>query len=131
MRPISKKTAARKAECREFREQLKLDVDGRCEICGHDPTRVKWGQISWEMEEHHIARGIHRAKALCKRYAVLWLCWRCHYEEVHGNVEWPQSQQLAVLRRSRPQDFDLVAFNALTGWGKNRITEDDVKAWEE
>ncbi len=125
MRCISKTAATRKAEDRTFLKQLFEEVE-RCEICGHDPTRASSGFLAWRMVAHHIARGIHREKARVKRCAVLLVCWRCHTERVHGNEDWPQSRQLAVLKKSRPEDYDLAAFNALIGWGKNRITEEDV-----
>ena len=128
MRPMSKKTAARTDECRPFREQLVLEV-GRCEICGHDPSRVLSGDVAWALHVHEIARGPHRQKALDARYAVLVLCWHCHMERVHGNEDWPEARQLAVLRRSRPQDYDLVSYNALIGRGKNRITEEDINCY--
>lgn len=128
MRRMSKKTAARFAECKPFRSALVAET-GHCEICGHGLSRVKRGDVAWQMMEHHIARGIHREKALGKRYAVLVLCYRCHIERVHGNEYWPEARQLGALRRSRPQDYDLPAYNALIGWGPNRITEEDVDQW--
>jgi len=123
MQPISKKKAARDAEEAAFKRKL-CDELGVCEICGPDATRAKS-----DIEMHHIARGIHREKASVARFAVLLLCWRCHELEVDDPAKWPQSRQLAVLKRSRPQDYDLAAFNALVGWGRYRITEDDVKQW--
>ena len=123
MRRVSKNKAARDAEEAAFKRKL-CDELGVCEICGPDATRAKS-----DIELHHIARGCHREKASVERCAVLLLCWTCHKLRVHGKVEWPQSRQLAVLKRSRPQDYDLAAFNALVGWGRYRITEDDVKQW--
>ncbi len=130
MQRISKKTAAREAEYREFREQLKREV-GHCEICGHDPERVEPGQIAWALHEHHIARGLHRQKAQGKRFAVLVLCYVCHIARIHGKVrmpneDWPEARQLAALKWSRPQDYDLEAYNRLIGWGPDRITEEEV-----
>jgi hypothetical protein len=131
MRRISKKTAARKAKCRPFREQLKRDV-GHCEICGHDPSRAKRGYVAWALDVldiHEIARGTHRSKAMNKRYALLVVCRYCHMERLSDPAEWPKARQLAALRRSRPEDYNLAAFNALVGWGKNRITEEEVSQW--
>jgi hypothetical protein len=34
--------------------------------------------------------------------------------------------QLAVLKKRRPADYDLAAYNRLIGLGPNRITEEDV-----
>ena len=125
LRRISKRTAARKAECRQFREQLRREV-GRCEICQHDPSQAKFGQIAWALHVHEIARGGHRQKAVDKAYAVLVLCWHCHVERVHGSEHWPEARQLAVLKTSRPQHFDLAKYNALIGLGPDRITEEEV-----
>ena len=122
MRRASKKTAARIAECADFRAQLKREV-GHCELCGHDPHWVRPGSIAWALHTHEIARGPNRQKALDKRFALLVLCYRCHMERIHGNEEWPESRQLAVLKRSRPSDYDLAAYNTLVGRGPNRITE--------
>lgn len=132
MRNISKKKIARDRECREFREQLKRDVK-TCELCGYDPERAHWNreQIAWSLHEHHIARGVHRSKAKCKRFAVLFLCFRCHMYRIHGNEDWPESRQLAVLLKSRPHDHNLAAYNELIGWGPGRISEDDVRKWTE
>ena len=128
MRSRSKKTAAREDECRDFRVAFRKEV-GHCEICGHDPTRVKYGQIAWVIHIHEISRGALRLKSLDKRFAILAVCWRCH-EELGNRTEWPDARQLAVLRRSRPEDFSLEKFNQLVGRGANRITEEDVEAYD-
>ena len=114
MRRISAKKRKRDREARPFREQLLIEV-GRCEICGN-----RWidGLIV-----HEIARGFSRSAALDKRYAVLVVCNGCH-DKVDG---WTRIRQLRVLKRSRPADYDLVAFNKLVGYGENRITEEDVE----
>ncbi len=130
MRRISKNKARRDAECRPFREQLKREV-GHCEICGHDPTRVKWGDIAWRLGVHEIARGPFRDRAQDKPYAVLVVCYRCHTERLSSAAEWPKARQLAALRRSRPEHHDLKAFNSLIDWGPDRISEEDVTAWAE
>lgn len=127
MRYQSKKTAARERECHEFRWLFTQEVC-RCEACGHDPTNVKPGQIRWRLETHEIARGSLRQKALDKRYAILRVCLPCH-DEMGNRREWPDARQLAALRKSRPDDYDLVAFNKLVGRGPNRITQEDVDAY--
>jgi cytochrome c553 len=129
MRRQSKKTAQRERECKAFRMALVQQV-GRCEICGHRPDATAPGYIRWRIFCHEIARGAHRQKALDKRFSILALCWRCH-QEVHDDTGWPEARQLAVLKRSRPADFDLAAYNALIGRGPERITQGDVDAWEE
>lgn len=129
MRRVSKKTAARTAECRDFRKQL-IQAVGRCEVCGHDPAR--WlinGRILWHLECHEIARGPLRQKALDKPYAVLVVCFRCHDDKVSDKSEWPESRQLAALKKSRPGDFDLASYNQLVGRSPTRISEEDVSQW--
>ena len=125
MKPFSKKRAARNADCREFRRSLIAEV-GHCELCGHDPRRVRPGNIAWALAVHEIARGCHRHKALDQRYAVLVVCWRCHEERLSSRAEWPEARQLAALKRSRPGDYDLAAYNALVGRGPERVTEEEV-----
>ena len=104
---------------------------GHCELCGHDPSRVRPGSVKWALHEHHIARGIHRGKAKGKRFASLALCFRCHMHRIHGGKEqWPEARQLAVLKRARPADYDLTAYNQLIGYGPERLSEEDVGEWE-
>jgi len=104
---------------------------GHCELCGHDPTRTKFGNVRWALHEHHIARGVHRAKAVGKRFTTLALCYHCHINRIHnGREHWSQARQLAILKRSRPADHDLPAFNELVGYGPDRITEADVDKWQ-
>jgi len=131
MRRVSKKTAARIAECREFRAELVREV-GHCELCGHDPSlvnRLRQGRIAWALHVHEIARGPHRMKALDKRFALLVVCYLCHEYRLSSRAELPEARQLAALLTSRPHDFDLPAFNALVGYGPRRITEEEVDAW--
>lgn len=128
--PVSAKRRKRMAEVREFREQLVAAI-GRCEVCGLDPTRVKPGQIAWSISCHEIANGPDRDKALDKRFACLVVCWLCNSEELTNKAKWPQARQLALLKRRRHEDHDLAAFNALVGYGPNRITDADVARYEE
>ena len=129
LRRISKKKAARDRQCKPFRDELKREV-GRCELCGYNPASMRYGEPLREMNQHEIPRGPFRDRARDKRYAVLWLCESCHMLRIHGNDDWPQARQLAALLKSRPHDHNLAAYNALIGWGPNRITEDDVNEWE-
>ena len=126
--PVSKKTAKRLDECRDFRRELVAWVR-HCEICGHDPERVERGGVRWMLCCHEIARGPLRLKALDQRYALLILCYRCHMARVHGDELWLEARQLAVLKKSRPEDYDLAAYNKLVGYGPKRITEADVGKW--
>lgn len=128
MKRMSKKTASRASDVRDFRLDLIREI-GVCEICGHDPARAKAGFLAWRLDLHEIARGVNRQAALDKRYALLCLCYKCHLERIHGELNWPESRQLAALKRSRPQDYNLVAYNLLIGRGPKRITEKDIAAW--
>ena len=90
---------------------------GCCEVCG-----FRWRS---RLCVHEIAQGTDRAKALDKRFAVLVLCEACH-GRIHNEVGWPRVRQLAVLKRSRPEDMDLPAFNKLCGNAANHITMEEV-----
>lgn len=101
---------------------------GRCEICGRSPARPHRGKPR-ELSSlccHEIACGPHRQKALDKPFAMLVLCWWCNGHVVTDKKTWPEARQLGVLRARRPNDYDLAAYNALVGYGPDRITEDDV-----
>lgn len=128
LRRQSKKHAATERVAATLKAEL-MDKVGRCEICGHDPARVGWGGVAWRMDLHEIARGCHRAMARGKRFSSLLVCYPCH-EDLGSAVEWPESRQLAALRRSRPADYDLAAYIALVGRGPVRITEEEVDAWQ-
>jgi len=95
-------------------------------VCSYDPQRVRPGAIRWALYCHEIARGIHRQKALDKRYAILVVCPVCH-DDLDNTAAWPEARQLAFLNLSRPDDLDIPAYNALVGWGPHRITERDVE----
>ena len=76
---------------------------------------------------HEIANGPDRQKALDQPYAILVLCGWCNLVEVEDKAKWPQARQLAALRRRRPADYDLPAFNHLVNpRAPNRITEEEV-----
>lgn len=108
-----------------------IEAAGKCEICGHSPARPhigKPGELS-QLCCHEIANGPLRQKALDKPFAILVLDWWCNGNVVTNKQEWPEARQLAVLLEKRPNDFDLAAYNALVGYGPNRITEEDVDQW--
>lgn len=97
-------------------------------ICGHFPGRPHSGKPA-ECSRlccHEIANGTHRQKAIDKPYAILVLCWSCNSEVVTDKSLWPETRQLALLKRKAPEDYDLEAYNAIVGWGPDRITENDV-----
>lgn len=125
MRRESPKTRKRRQSCSKFRRELIQRV-GHCEMCGHSPRSARTGDVAWSLCVHEIARGSHRQKALDAAYAVLVLCYLCHAEIHEGKERWTEARQLGLLRRSRPEDFDLEAYNRLIGLGPNRIAEEDV-----
>ncbi len=128
MRRVSNERATRIASCQDFRKQLVRTV-GHCELCGHDPKRVRPGGVAWALHVHEICRGCHRSKALDKPFALLVVCFKCHEFRLSSRAEWPESRQLAVLKRRRPEDYDLGLFNKLVGWGPRRVTAEEVAAW--
>lgn len=129
MRKVSKKRAKRNAQAKPFRDELR-DRVGHCEICGHDPKRVRFGAIAWALHVHEIARGTaNRHKAMDKAYATLVVCFPCHSGPLESRELWPEERQLAALRRSRPNDYSLADYNTLVARGKRRITEEDVAQW--
>lgn len=101
---------------------------GQCELCRYDPTRERHGLA---LVRHHIMRGPLRQKSTGKRFATLILCRKCHMERIHGNENWPEARQLALLKRVRPGDYDLSAYNAIKGYGPERIAEADIAKWED
>ena len=125
MRRISKKTAARASECREFRRALVAEV-GRCEVCGHDPQRP--GGIRWKLVCHEILNGPLRQRCLDKRHSLIVACWLCNSDVLTDKAAWPEARQLAALLKSRPDDYDLRAHNLLANpSAPYRITERDVE----
>jgi len=109
LRYESKKTTDRKAECQDFRAALVAEV-GHCEMCGHDPRKTRPGMIAWELCCHEIANGANRQKCLDKRFGLLVLCWPCNSEEATNKAIWPEARQLALLKRSRPKDYNLPMY---------------------
>jgi hypothetical protein len=103
MRPVSKKRQELMEKVKPIRDALREEV-GHCEICGCSRGTL---------DVHEICRGVHRAAALDKPFALLLLCRKCH-EEVGSAAEWPEARQLALLAKSRPSQFNLTAYLALT-----------------
>lgn len=110
-----------------------LRDEGDCEICGHGPDNPhpdKPWQMS-VMNAHEILNGMgRRQKARGVRYASLRLCAWCNLYVVVNKKDWPASRQLAALRASRPEDYDLVAFLELRNPNAPQaITEAEVEQW--
>jgi hypothetical protein len=109
MRSNTPARRALNAAAAEWREELRNSV-GRCEFCG------QWVRA---LSVHEVARGNGiRPKALRAEYAVLVLCVdldsACHrtLERLAGDDQ--RALGLALLRRSRPEDYDLERFYRLT-----------------
>ena len=118
MRPVSKKRQKLMREVKPIRDGLR--ALGICEVCG-----TSRGQF----DVHEISRGVHRASALGKLFALLLVCRKCH-EGLGSAAEWPESRQLAVLAKSRPKQFSLTDYLALTSpRAPCRIEIMDVLSW--
>lgn len=116
MKQISDKARKRNAEAKPVREALRSEV-GRCEVSG----------ALGPFDVHEICRGVHRSKALDKRFALLVVCRRAH-EDLGSAKKWPEARQLAVLAERRLFDFDLKAYLELTSpRAPNRITLEEVQ----
>jgi ribosomal protein S14 len=102
MRAKSPVRRKRDAKAKPVRDALR--ALGHCEICGVSRTRL---------DVHEICRGQFRQAALDKPFALLLLCRKCH-DEVGSAAVWPEARQLAVLAKSRPNDFSLADYLALT-----------------
>ena len=121
MRQVSKKRQALMREVKPIRDALRAEV-GCCEICGCSRGTL---------DVHEICRGVHRQAALDKPFALLLLCRKCH-DDVGSAAEWPESRQLAVLAKSRPKQFSLADYLALTSpRAPRRIEIHEVLEWLE
>lgn len=120
MRQVSNKQARRNREAKPVRDALRAEV-AACELCGTTKGRF---------DLHEICRGVHRQKALDKRFALLVVCrFPCH-EKLGSAAEWPEARQLALLKARRPEDFDLSAFLELTSpRAPRRIELSEVLEW--
>jgi hypothetical protein len=133
VRGISERNSKRLAEARPIRQGLlERHRDAGCWICGHgpkNPWRDKPADCS-RLCVHEVACGANRQKALDQLYAVLVLCWFCNGHVVTNKGDWPEARQLAVLRRSAPENYDLVAYNALVNpRAPHRITPAEVDSF--
>jgi hypothetical protein len=118
LKTASDKRRKRNAEVRDFRLAFVTELS-RCEYCGMPKPPN-------ELAPHEIASGTaDRQKALDKRFAMLAVCQlRCH----ERTQLLSKTKQLALLWISRPEDLDVLAFNALRGRGPRAITVDEVMA---
>jgi hypothetical protein len=89
---------------------------GKCEVCGSRKIEYLCG--------HEIVRCGLRKFVFTLKAIVLVVCNACH-----GRIEreaWPKARQLACLRRSRPNDYDLEIVNR---WSTGRISQEEVEKW--
>ena len=112
MRRMSEKARKVYAEAKPIRDALRAEVK-RCECCG----RKESDRFRGNFDVHEILNGPLRMKTLGERCSLLVVCRECHDERVHGSTTLSASGraafQLALLLRSRPNDFDLERFNWL------------------
>ncbi len=117
MKQVSPKRAALNAAVEPYRQSLRQRV-GKCEWCINTDS----GLIV-----HEIARGQFRADALDKPFATLVLCAACH-QDLH---ELPAPHAvcigLALLRYSRPEDFNIERFYQLTA--RRWPSEELISRW--
>lgn len=113
MRRVSLKRQRRNREAEPARRSL-LERVARCEFCGRHNAGLA---------NHEILRGSYRQQALDKPFAILILCDECH--DLMGGRSW--AEQLAILRRSRPADFNLRLFHELAG--RHKPSSDEVALW--
>lgn len=119
MRKVSDKRRQRNLEAKPVRDSLR--ELGHCEICG---------TTKGQLDVHEICRGVHREAALDKLFALLLVCRRCHEDKLSSAAEWSEARQLAVLAKSRPNDFSLAAYLELTSpKAPRRIAITDVLSW--
>ena len=119
MRRISNKRRNRQAEAKPFRDALVASV-GHCERCHKTPKQ------GVRLCVHEISNGPLRQKSLDQPYAVLVLCWGCNGLATDKG-RWSEAAQLRCLLESRPDHYDLVAYNYLVRPNApDRITQDDV-----
>lgn len=116
MRKESTKHRTSRLAAQQPRQDLLEEVD-RCEWCG---SRTR------PLSVHEILRGSLRSLSQAARFAQLVLCegeGGCH--ALMGGR--PLAEQLAILKRSRPAEFDLEAFWGLAN--RRYPYREDVDRW--
>lgn len=120
MRPVSKTRQALMRNVKPIRDSLRAEV-GCCEICG---------KTNGTLDIHEIGRGCSRALCLGERCALLLVCRKCHEEKLSHASEYPEARQLAVLAKSRPNEFSLSDYLTITSpRAPKRIEMHDVLEW--
>ena len=112
MKRISLKRRQRLTEAQPWRKELR--EQGYCDWCSVRAGDYFKG-FPVQLEEHEIARGIHRQRALDQPCATLLLCSRCH-DELHRMAGDAQvCIGLALIRYRRPEHYSLSRYYELTG----------------
>lgn len=109
---------ARKADvlAAKFKETIPV-----CEVCRRKPAT----------DCHEIWRGGLRLKCRGKRYGCLGVCRECH-DDLDDTKKWTKARQLAILRRSRREDFDLeTVMREFYKPGSRAVTLEEIDAWTE
>jgi len=91
----------------------------RCMLCGATARE----SFPPKLDIHHIARGVHRAKALNERCALLMVCPLCHEKRLDGMSV---VTQLAIKKICDPDGYDRVQVNRLRSRADEAITESEV-----
>lgn len=121
----------RELAAQPIRKEL-LESFPACMVCGACPGKphrnLPSELSSLSVHEIHSGSG-NRNKCLDKLYGLLVLCW-LHNQEMTDRKKWPESRQLAVLKQKAPDNYDLVAYNAMVNVrAPNRITTEEVNQW--
>ena len=88
-----------------------------------EPFTCDWCDDNGPLEQHEILRGCLRKLARDQACATLWLCRPCH--SLMGCRDW--AEQLAILRRERPECYNLWDFHAIAK--RNKPEESEVRLW--
>ena len=119
MKRRSKKTQAAYDLMATIREDYCIEHDCLCIWCGTTPVSV-----------HEIARGIHRSKAFCDPCCWLPLCWICNSGQFNDKSKWPEAKQLCLKKHRDFKYYDLPRYNMIVNFGSDRITAQDVEAYD-
>lgn len=129
MRRTSLKRQQLNREADPWRRALIASV-GRCEFCG---CRLSIFGDELPLQVHEISRGCDRGQSIDKAYAVLVLCAAnpgresCHDVLHRLGGQDQRALGLALLKRSRPGDFDLESYYRLVDRRFPHI--EDVDLW--
>jgi len=95
MRCQSKKRRKLMVAAGPYRDKL-IQATGHCQIC----------RGRRKLSCHEILNGPLREKVLTEPSCLLVVCWECN-QELCNKTKWPLPRQLAVLKRTAPQRYNL------------------------